>query len=428
VPVTGVEQVASLNVRLSDGSVGEVNVVGEMEITLDSSHSIVDLTTLYAVGADGAVYQWSTTGYSPATNLPTTDTKPVRAVYGDNAHSMLLTDGGEVVVWRPASGGSPASAFQVPTTVEEGMVAEVLDTAEGSFAVWVKPDTSGDPVTVATPAAISGSPVVGETLTATAATFAGGTPDSVSSGWFVGETPLEGADGDSYTITEADLGSTITYRTVATKAGYDDVVSEASVGPVTEVVDPVPSTTDVTLVPASGAYGTARSATVRVSADGATPTGSVTVTVSGSTVAADLVDGQATVALPMLGAGKHTLRADYSGDEATAASTATAEVAVAKAKTKSKVKSVKVKKKGKKVIIKVDTSFPSGVTAAGKTKVVVKRGAKTVAKGTVKVSKSGVAKLVAMKLTKKGKYKIKATYKGDANRSASKAAKAFKVR
>lgn len=98
---------------------------------------------------------------------------------------------------------------------------------------------------------------------------------------------------------------------------------------------------------------------------------------------------------------------------------------VVKADTKTKVKGKYVKSKK---MIKAVVRVAGGETkATGKAKVVVKLGKKTVKKLNVKV-KNGKAVAKVKKITRKGKYKIVVTYKGDKTHKRSKGKTVVKVK
>ena len=84
----------------------------------------------------------------------------------------------------------------------------------------------------------------------------------------------------------------------------------------------------------------------------------------------------------------------------------------------------KVKGKGKLVKLTVKVSTAAGISPTGK--VVVKLQGKTKKTIKAKVNAKGVAK-IKVKNVKRGKYKAKVSYAGNANVSAAKVTKKFKV-
>ncbi len=98
-----------------------------------------------------------------------------------------------------------------------------------------------------------------------------------------------------------------------------------------------------------------------------------------------------------------------------------------KAASKTKVAKVSVKKHGKQVIVAVKVSASPAASLAGKVRVVVKRGSKTVFKKTVTVSSAGKATIKLKKL-KKARYVLTASYQGNAKVTASTGTKHFRVK
>lgn len=172
----------------------------------------------------------------------------------------------------------------------------------------------------------------------------------------------------------------------------------------------------------SGTYGKATTVVATVTGD--EPTGTVTVS-KGATVlgTAPVTGGTARITLraTALGAGSHTLTLAYSGDDANAAASATVGASIAKARSTVKATVSPTKpKSGSRPTVKVTVTVP-GVTAAGK--VVVVRGGKTVASGTLKAGK------VNIKLPKQGagSQKLTVKYAGNANVAGSSKALTVKV-
>lgn len=75
--------------------------------------------------------------------------------------------------------------------------------------------------------AVTGRPVPGQTLTGTAATFdKPGT--TITFQWLRGTTPIAGATAVDYTPTSSDVGTDLSLRVTATRAGYDSGVSASA--------------------------------------------------------------------------------------------------------------------------------------------------------------------------------------------------------
>jgi hypothetical protein len=272
---------------------------------------------------------------------------------------------------------------------------------------------------------IGGTPRVGEELTVSKDATFNDTQASVSVAyrWYAGEEQV--GTGKSLMLTEAHVGRPIIVEARAVRGADTATATSAPTDPVLGPV--VDSETTVAVRPETGRFGLTRTAMVTVAKEGGTPAGEVTVRVGSATRTATLTDGTAKVRLARLRVGRYNVTATYAGDETTRSSSSTARLVVRKAPTRSRINKIKVKRHGKKVIVKVKTHFPAGVAPAGRTKIVIKRGKKTIAKGKAKVNRHGVAKLVAKRL-KKRKYKVKATYLGNRNIKVSKDARRFRVR
>lgn len=96
----------------------------------------------------------------------------------------------------------------------------------------------GVPVNAILPA-ITGTPTVGETLTASVGAWAG-FPSSYAYQWYADAVEIVGATSSTYVLTEAELAADITVGVVATNAtGDSDEAVSAAVGPVAGLADPV---------------------------------------------------------------------------------------------------------------------------------------------------------------------------------------------
>ncbi len=109
---------------------------------------------------------------------------------------------------------------------------DTLDSTSGPFGPVVRADIE---LSIQTPSALSGTPRVGQTLTATEAEF-GGDIDSVTHEWLADGTVLSGASGTSLELTSAHVGKTITFRSTAVR-GENSLPSVSDpVGPVLVVL------------------------------------------------------------------------------------------------------------------------------------------------------------------------------------------------
>ena len=256
------------------------------------------------------------------------------------------------------------------------------------------------------------APGTAVTLTATVAPAAAGgvtfADGATSLGAADSYNPGTGVATKTVTPTPGDHSYTATFAPTDT-AAYQGSVSSA----VALTVSKAAPTVALTLLPATVAYGTARSATVVVTATGFTPTGAVTVKEGAVTLASGtLSSGQATIALPATLAVKaHSLTASYAGDANVAAGSsgpATLSVVKATATMRAGVTTVKVGK-AKRLALAV-TLTARGTVPGGKVSVYEKRGKKFVLLG-VKVLARGKAVVVLPKL-KKGPHVLQARYPG----------------
>ncbi|SDE22301.1 Ig-like domain repeat protein [Nocardioides lianchengensis] len=329
-----------------------------------------------------------------------------------SGNAAAVTADGQVHGW-----GSAAPMATVPSTLEDRPASAVV---VGNFHVAAIAITFRD----LTKPTVAGEPTVGETLTATPATFSL-TPDAPATGqWYAGDAPIEGQTGTTLPLTAAQLGKAISYRSTATRG--DDTVISSSVptGAVTPAV--VASTTTLSVSPAKGAVGTARTVTATVGSTG-TPTGSVAFTLGATTVSKPLAGGKATWTLPTtLAAGSHRITASYGGDSTTEPSTATPvtiSVAKAVAKVSGKAKATgKTKKTAKRVSVTITVKAPRGVSPAGKVTIALKGEKKL----TVRVNAKGKA-TATFKTVKRGKHTATVKYAGNANVAAARTKVKLKV-
>jgi len=140
------------------------------------------------------------------------------------------------------------------------------------------------------------------------------------------------------------------------------------------------------------------------------PLGGVTIYDGSKKVASKALsaDGTATVYLPAsTAAGKHTIKAVYSGSTAAAASTGARTITVARAKVKVKILKAKSLKARKKATLKIQVAGTS--TTAPQGKIAVKVGSKTVSKA-YKLKKSKGRWIAVVKTKKLPKGKVKVVY------------------
>ncbi|RWZ64754.1 serine protease [Labedella populi] len=221
----------------------------------------VDPTELEGVQGEPIAYTVSWTGLAPLSDYVGV------IVYGDT---------GEATVVSVASGEAPAPDSPVNTT----------------------------------PPTIGGTPEVGEKLTADPGEW---DTEGVAFAyqWQADGVDIPGATKATYKVKRADQGKTITVVVTATAEGLAPGAA-TSAGVVVAFVSKV----SLSVSPTVGFSWSTRTATVRVTSDSDAPgTGTVVITAGGKSVEAVLdANGTATVKLPKLGSGVHTVRAAYEGD------------------------------------------------------------------------------------------------------------------
>jgi hypothetical protein len=176
-------------------------------------------------------------------------------------------------------------------------------------------------------------------------------------------------------------------------------------------------TSVVSVAPVTETYGTPHTITVSGTQDRGLLNG--TVAVQAGPVAADVavVNGTGTFTTPAdLPVGTYPVTATYAGTDDAAGAAANGSLSVTKATTTTTLKlagtKIKVNKSSKATV----TVNIVGTTLPANGKVTIKAGSKTVGTGTVE---NGNASITIKKFTKKGTYKLKATFTGSAYYSAS---------
>ncbi|WP_292604442.1 carboxypeptidase regulatory-like domain-containing protein [Nocardioides sp. REDSEA-S30_B4] len=221
-------------------------------------------------------------------------------------YDPVLADLGKVVsvkVTATKSGSTPGTATSDPVTVEKGAA----------------PQSSAAPE-------ITGTPELGETLTVSDGEW---DLEDLTFGyqWLRDGEAIEGATEATYVVTEDDLGTELAAEVTATKEGHEDgsATSEAVTVPdEPEVVEPVESVTKARLLGKKVKQGNRGQVKVRVLTEAEeAPAGTVTVTAGKKSVEVELTEadnGTLKIRLPKLKPGKHEVSVEYSGDDATLAS------------------------------------------------------------------------------------------------------------
>jgi len=165
---------------------------------------------------------------------------------------------------------------------------------------------------------VSGTPRVGQTLTATAGTWTP-TPTSVGFQWYADGVPIAGATGSSLTLGAAQVGARITVAATAHAAGFVDATAvSAQVGPVAQGSVMVTVKTKPKKIKV-GKTKTKVLVTV-TTADGVAVTGQVKVKAKGQKAkTVTLVGGKAKVKLKAFGSvGTKAIKVTYLGSPALA--------------------------------------------------------------------------------------------------------------
>lgn len=416
------------------------------------------LSAVYALKTDGTVVAWGQDIQSQLT-LPAALTVPgnVVDIAARNYGGLALLADGSLVSWGQKATTVGSTPNAVPSSVAAALAinpAVAIATAFNSNAVV---DSTGtlhtwglsEPTNIATapaglagstveqlkmgglnyaiaittgvkvgaPAKITGAPKVGQTLTATPATFSG-TPDSVTGQWLAGGVEIEGATGTTLELTSTHLGKGITYASTATKGAAAPLISIST--PTAAVTPNVIASSTAVSAP-SRAYGSTGTATVTVTNAGGLPVaGTVTVSGAGATQTKAVVGGKASFSLAKTLAPKaYTLTARYNGSAQLSPSARAIKYTVAKGKVRSvsykTTKTPTSKKKGKAT---VTVTASSGLAkATGKVTVTLKKGS---SKKTIKATLSSGKKSITLPKLKKGKWKVTVSYAGDSRYASAK--------
>ena len=178
-------------------------------------------------------------------------------------------------------------------------------------------------VIATTPSVLTGSPLLGQTLTVTPGLFE---PDGVTTActWLRDGVVVPGASGLTYLLTPDDLGSIITVRLTTAKAGYDSLVESLSTTGIAE------ATTAVVVRPHPGVRRARLHVRVHATDAAVTPTGTVTVILRRRTLRLRLVNGVAVARFTDLRPGRVTTRVQYLGTTGLLPSTGSAAMTIAR--------------------------------------------------------------------------------------------------
>jgi subtilisin family serine protease len=307
--------------------------------TLDSSddeNSDLDLFVYRVVSPDDLRYYEMWQSATASADEEVTIDAPTAGTYVIEANVYSYTD---PFTWDltyanvGAEGEGAFTATPNPLTAEQGVentyalsweglqagtdYLGVVQYGESAVKTVVSVDT-GAAAPVATEApTITGDPRVGKRLTASAGTWDPAEVE-VAYQWLRDGEAIERATSETYRVTRADVGSTLTVRVTATAEGNPNAGTAESAG----VFVKIPSSTKVTLNRYLGTSSQSYSVTVKVTpTEGPAATGDVEVTVNGSSYTGTLVDGSVTIPLDRQPRGVRLVLAEYEGSETVQAST-----------------------------------------------------------------------------------------------------------
>jgi immune inhibitor A len=255
----------------------------------------------------------------------------------DALHLTSETNGGRTfdVAARPSVpvfDDSDVNGYWDPTTVRStwysvkvagvGSMIQVLSSDENTGHMVVKAGKRFVAVTKA--ASITGTPTVGQTLTAVAPTFFQ-SGVAVSYQWQVGGQAVPGATGTTYVVKPADAGKAITVVATGTKAGYDAGTSTSAPAGTSQSARVFLNVR----APGKVTVGHRIKLTVSATASGVTPTGTVEAKIGKKTVTGTLVNGQVSIKLPkQLKRGKKKVTVTYVPDAGFSAASETVKIRV----------------------------------------------------------------------------------------------------
>jgi subtilisin family serine protease len=304
--------------------------------------SDLDLT-VYQLGADGnpvAGWQSATSSADERVDLPNPDAGTYQVivdVYSGTTAFDVTTfsvlpgagDGAFAVNPTTLSGvqGEPIAytaswSGLMPNTDYLGIVS-YGDTGRSTLVSVASGEAPPPDAPVNTaPPTISGTPAVGQTLTASPGTW---NIDGLTFAyqWQKNGADIAGATGATYQVANADQGASITVVVTASKDGLPSASATSAA-----VVVKYASSVKVSLNRSVAFSWQHVKATVTVKSSAPTPpSGEVTVTVAGQSIPVVLdARGVGRVKLPKLGWGAHTVRAEYAGNDTTAGSVSTGAV------------------------------------------------------------------------------------------------------
>ena len=223
----------------------------------------------------------------------------------------------------PIAGASAASHLLAPADLGRSISVAVTGTKEGWTSATVDSNaltaTVGDAIVATLQPRVSGTPALGQTLTATPGTWGTGETPAFGYQWLRDGGPITGASQASYVVTLADLGRDLSLRVTATRTAYAPGSFTTAGLPVARVA------TSTTAKAARKKIRQGRAAVLRITVDAgaASPDGKVRIDEGTKRLRTfKVATGTKKVRVTKLRRGKHVLRVRYLGSATTEASKA----------------------------------------------------------------------------------------------------------
>ena len=223
----------------------------------------------------------------------------------------------------PITGASAASHLLAPADLGRSISVAVTGTKEGWTSATVDSNaltaTVGDAIVATLQPRVSGTPALGQTLTATPGTWGTGETPAFGYQWLRDGGPITGATQASYVVTLADLGRDLSLRVTATRTAYAPGSFTTAGLPVARVA------TSTTAKAARKKIRQGRAAVLRITVDAGvvSPDGKVRIDEGTKRLRTfKVATGTKKVRIAKLGRGKHVLRVRYLGSATTEASKA----------------------------------------------------------------------------------------------------------
>lgn len=302
----------------------------------DDEGSDLDLAVYRVVGPDDLRYYEVWQSASASADEQVTLQDPTAGTYLIEAHVYSFTDPFTWDLWAgtvAGDGEGSLTATPNPIAAEQGVSTTytlswtglqpqqrylgVAQYGDSAVRTILTVDSGQAAPTATAPPTISGDARVGKKLTANPGTWEPADVE-VAYQWLRDGQPIEGATARTYTVTKADVGTTLSVRVTATASGNPTPGVADSAG----VFVKFTSHTKVTMNRYIGTTAQEYAVTVAVKPSGGdAATGDVTVWVNGRSYTGTLADGTVTIPLPKQSKGVKVVIAEYAGSDTVAAST-----------------------------------------------------------------------------------------------------------